>query len=167
MKKLWIIRHAKSSWADYSLSDHERPLNSRGKRDAPHMAAVIQEKYPIPEVLITSTAKRARQTCKVFRKTMDIKKKDVVKLDELYHASIHMCLQVIHSIDEDVETAAIFGHNPTFTYLIDELTGDGPDNLPTCGCALITTDAEFWATFETGQCEMRIYTFPKQYFPND
>lgn len=167
MKKLWIIRHAKSSWSDYSLTDHERPLNSRGKRDAPHMADVIRDRYDKPQLLVTSTAKRARQTCKAFRKSLDIPKEEVVRLDELYHASIGTCLKVIHSIDEDVNVAAIFGHNPTFTYLINELTGDGPDNLPTCGCALITTDADFWATFETGHCELNVYTFPKQFFPHE
>ena len=163
MKKLWIVRHAKSSWSDFSLADHDRPLNARGKRDAPFMGQLIKEKYDIPEVLISSTAKRAHRTCRNFQKAFGYKKKDIIKEPSLYHASIGACLNVIHGIDEQYRSAAIFGHNPTFTYLIGELTGQGPDNLPTCGCALITSDAEYWSTFEAGHCQLSVYLYPKQF----
>ena len=163
MKQLWIVRHAKSSWDDFSIADHDRPLNKRGKRDAPFMANVIKENYPVPEILVSSTAKRARSTGRVFRSTFGLSKKEWVKKEELYHASIQACLQAIHGIDESHNTAAIFGHNPTFTYLIHELTGKGPDNLPTCGCALITSAAEYWSTFEVENCELTHLLFPKQF----
>lgn len=167
MKKLWIIRHAKSSWSDMSLADHDRPLNKRGKRDAPFMAKLVAEKYTPPTRLFTSTAKRARTTCKAFRKQLNLKKSDVVKLDLLYHPTISACLHVVHSINEDVAVAAIFGHNPTFTYLINELTGEGPDNLPTTGCALITSEADYWSTFESHPCHLDQLLFPKQFRNED
>ncbi len=163
MKKLWIVRHAKSSWSNAGLSDHDRPLNARGKRDAPIMSDVIATRYPIPDVMITSTAKRARRTCKTFRRAFELDKSHVIRENQLYHASTGTCLQVIHSIKEDIEIAAIFGHNPTFTYLIHELTGRGPDNLPTCGCALITSTSDYWATFESGECHIEEYLYPKQF----
>ena len=163
MKKLWIVRHAKSSWSDFGLADHDRPLNERGKRDAPFMGKLIAEKYSVPTHLFTSTAKRARMTCKAFRKAMDIDKKFVSRHEELYHASIGDCLRVIHGINDEIEIAAIFGHNPTFTYLVEELTGQGPDNMSTCGCALITSEAEDWANFEDSPCQLEFYLYPKQF----
>jgi phosphohistidine phosphatase len=163
MKKLWIVRHAKSSWSDFGLADHDRPLNERGKRDAPFMGKLIDDQYPVPTHLLTSTAKRARATCKAFRKAMGIDKEFVTRFEQLYHASMGDCLRVIHSIDDDIEIAAIFGHNPTFTYLIEELTGAGPDNLPTCGCALISSDTEHWATFETAPTKLDVLLYPKQF----
>lgn len=161
MKKLWIIRHAKSSWDDPGITDHDRPLNDRGKLDAPRVASYLMDHFDIPDRCYTSSAKRAKRTCKVFRKTFDIKKSKVTVLPMLYHPTIQSCMQVIHSIDESIDCAAIFGHNPTFTYLIHELTGTGPDNLPTCGCALVTSSAEYWSTFESDQCNLDALIFPK------
>ena len=163
MKKLWIVRHAKSSWSHHGLADHDRPLNGRGKRDAPAMGQIILENYIVPDVLITSTAKRARATCKQFRKAFGIDKNQVVKTRELYHASVAACIETIMSIDNEFDSAAIFGHNPTFTYLIHELTGQGPDNLPTCGCALVSSDAVEWKDFEAGNCRLEQLIFPKQF----
>ncbi len=164
MKKLWIVRHAKSSWSDFSLPDHDRPLNKRGKRDAPVMADLIASKYPNPEHLYSSTANRALTTCRAFQKALDFTDELVTTTADLYHATIADCLKVIHKIDENIDIAAIFGHNPTFTYLIDELTRQGPDNLPTTGCALVTSDASDWSMFETSNCKLEEYLYPKQFF---
>ncbi len=166
MKKLWIVRHAKSSWSDYSLPDHDRPLNKRGKRDAPFMAKHIAENHTRPELLLSSTANRAYTTCLNFKDALGLDEDSVVKVPELYHASIATCLDIIKNIDEKYDVAAIFGHNPTFTYLIHELTAEGPDNHPTCGCALISSDVNRWKHFTEGNCEISKYLFPKQFFKN-
>ena len=163
MKKLWIVRHAKSSWDDFNLADHDRPLNKRGKNDAPLMAQKIKDDYPTPKMMISSTAKRAFTTCRTFNDAFELPKSRVVKDANLYHPSIADCLGAIHKLDDAVETGAIFGHNPTFTYLIHELTNEGPDNLPTCGCALITSDAKSWDTFESGICELTTLIYPKMF----
>ena len=163
MKQLWIIRHAKSSWSDITLADHNRPLNQRGQRDAPRMAQIIKKDYVVPEVMVTSSAKRARRTCKLMRKAWSMNKSHVIRDPMLYHASLSACMQVIHRIDEEYQIAAIFGHNPTFTYLIHELTGEGPDNLPTAGCALIESTAEFWSTFESDNCQLKHFIYPKMF----
>jgi len=163
MKKLWIIRHAKSSWSDYSLPDHDRPLNKRGKRDAPFMSNLINEKYPVPQRLYSSTANRALTTCREFQKTFGYDDTQVIQIPELYHASLSNCLNAIHQIDESLEVAAIFGHNPTFTYLIEELADEGPDNLPTCGCALITSESDNWSNFEVESCTLSELLYPKMF----
>ena len=131
------------------------------------MGKIILENYMVPDVLITSTAKRARATCKQFRKAFGIDKSQIIRTRELYHASMAACFETIHNIHEHFDTAAIFGHNPTFTYLIHELSGQGPDNLPTCGCALISSDAMEWNQFETGNCRLEHLIFPKQFSMDD
>lgn len=163
MKKLWIVRHAKSSWSDFALPDHDRPLNSRGNRDAPFMSKHVAENYPTPTHLVSSTAKRAQATCKAFRKALDLDKDAVERTSDLYHASLSDCLAVIQRISDEVEIAAIFGHNPTFTYLVEELTGDGPSNLPTCGCVLVTSQSDSWSSFGDSECHIEVFLYPKQF----
>ena len=133
MKKLFIIRHAKSSWADPTLKDFDRPLNDRGKKDAPFMSKFIADKYLAPSLIISSPAVRALKTAQHFAKAFDIKKEDIQKEKSLYHAYPEEVYDVIHMIDSDVDQAFIFGHNPTFTSIANHFTDEYIDNVPTCG----------------------------------
>lgn len=166
MKKLFLIRHAKSSWADGSQADVERPLNKRGERDAPEMAKLLKDINQIPEGMLISTAVRARQTADYFLDKLDISENRIAYTSHLYHASPSAILDQIHRLDEHLNSMAIVGHNPGLTLLLSELIPeDAPDNMPTCGIAILESDAEYWATFETGEIEMKAYLYPKKDLP--
>src|SRR5688572_528100 len=111
MKSLLLIRHAKSSWADFSIEDFDRPLNDRGKKDAPEMAKRLLDKDITIDAFISSPAKRARKTAELFVKEFKEKKGDIIFFDELYMASPSAFFDVISKIDDDYKTVAVFSHN--------------------------------------------------------
>src|SRR5436853_3669584 len=118
MKHLLIVRHAKSSWDDPSMPDLDRPLNDRGNADAPEMAKRLETKKIKFDALITSPAKRAKQTCRHFAKALDIKKKKIVEAEELYEAGIENFYNVIEDFRNRWDGVAIFSHNPGITSFV-------------------------------------------------
>lgn len=137
MKRLVIIRHAKSSWGNALLEDFDRPLNERGKKDAPLMAKRLKEKKVLPDVMITSPAKRANSTCKKFAKIFEVDKKNIWKEPKLYHASENVILKLAKEIDEKYNVVFIFGHNPGLTNFVNYTSNLEIDNIPTCGIAVL------------------------------
>src|ERR1041385_531010 len=119
MKKLYIVRHAKSRWASPEMDDFDRPLNERGEKDAPHMAKVLKERKVFPDRMISSPAVRALTTCKAFAKVLDFDKHNIITVDQLYHASPDTWLKVLKSLkehkDDNEDVALVFGHNPGIT----------------------------------------------------
>lgn len=162
MKTLLIIRHAKSSWSFGELSDFERPLNERGNSDAPKMAERILKKNLHIELLVTSTAKRAHQTCEHFSKILGLNNKDILKENSLYHASSEMIHDVIRQLDNKYETVAIFTHNPGVTDFVNGLIADTKiDNMPTCGIFCVESDINEWNQFEKAEKRFRFFDYPK------
>lgn len=163
MKKLILIRHAKSSWNHPQLTDKLRPLNPRGQRDAPAMADWIQTRHQAPDLLISSTAKRALQTAKYFIDSWNVAEINTMNIDSLYHASTSRILDVVHRIDEDKQSAALVGHNPGFTYFVNEILGEiVTDNVPTCGVCVLTSSAEFWSNFDSGTTALSGFYYPRK-----
>lgn len=171
MKKLILIRHAKSSWDHPQLTDKLRPLNPRGQRDAPAMAEWIQSRHQTPDLLISSTAKRALQTANHFKDCWNVPKINTMAIDSLYHASTSRILDVVHRIDEEKQSAALVGHNPGFTDFVNEaLAGEFIDNVPTCGICILSSNSEFWSNFELGRVELGGFFYPKnnlKYYRNN
>jgi phosphohistidine phosphatase len=163
MKTLYVIRHAKSSWDDPSLPDFERPLNKRGRRDAPFMARIIADILKKPDVLITSPAKRALETALAFCNGFNISEDMLVEDRTLYHPSIEDILRVVHKIDEAHGIAAIFGHNPGFTSFVNTIGKASIMNVPTTGVVVLTSEAQFWANFEDEKVKTVGFHYPKQY----
>src|ERR1700760_4416089 len=122
MKTLLIIRHAKSSWDDASMSDFDRPLNDRGKRDAPAMAKRLIKAGIIIGRFVSSPAKRARQTAELFAHEFDVKEKKIRFVSELYHAAPPIFESVVDSLDDEDDIVAIFSHNPGITAFVNSLT---------------------------------------------
>ena len=108
MKTLLLIRHAKSSWDDVTLSDFERPLNERGKTDAPKMAKRLRKKDIKVDAFISSPAKRAKKTAEFFIKEYDRKPEDIILVSALYDASSDNFSDTVSEINNDFDTAAIF-----------------------------------------------------------
>jgi len=144
MKTLVLVRHAKSSRKDETLDDIDRPLNKRGKRDAPIMATAFAERDIDIELVICSPAKRTRRTAKIFCGELGYRWHDAEINEQLYEARAGELQGVIRHIDDDVDAAMLFGHNPSFTDLANQFAPAPIDNLPTCGIVTMVFDTSRW-----------------------
>lgn len=161
MKTLYLIRHAKSSWDDLSLDDSDRPLNERGERDAPRMGKRLKERNVVPDLMITSPAKRALSTCNKIAKILNYPKEAVKVEPKLYHASEDQFLRIVHSINNKHDTVLLFGHNPGLTDFVNKLTGGYIQNIPTCGVAACSFKTETWNEIGWKKATLEFFDFPK------
>jgi phosphohistidine phosphatase len=162
MKTLLIVRHAKSSWENAGTSDIDRPLNDRGKRDAPAMANRLIRAGVQPDLFVSSPAKRARQTAELFVREFGKKEKAIRFIPALYHAAVPVFKQVVAGLEDDYQTVAIFSHNPGITAFVNTLTtAISVDNMPTCGVFAVTSPAERWADFLPAGPVFRFFDYPK------
>jgi phosphohistidine phosphatase len=144
MKTLLVLRHAKSSWDDAGLDDHDRPLNSRGERDAPRMGQLVSDLDLMPDLIISSDATRARLTAEAMADAAGYE--GTILLERrLYHANPTEIVDLLHSaVDAELETVMIVGHNPGLEELVAALTGARED-VPTAGLAQIELPIEQWS----------------------
>ena len=165
MKKLILVRHAKSSWDDINLKDHDRPLNGRGQEDAPFMGQLLAARSKERPVLVSSTAVRAHTTAKHFAKALGLTADDIHLEEAIYDASTMTLQQVINKLDPAWDVVALFGHNPGFTMLANLFYEDNYlDNLPTCGIVEIVGEAaNSWDDFSPATAKVVAVHFPKQY----
>ena len=161
MKTLILVRHAKSSWDDPSLNDFERPLNGRGKRDAPMMADRIFDKGVKLDYIVSSPAKRAKKTAEEFARRFSKKGKKLAFKSELYMAGENTFTNVIEGLDNDDDCVAIFSHNPGITDFANSLTDTRLDNIPTCGVFAISVDSKEWNKFSESKKEFLFFDYPK------
>jgi phosphohistidine phosphatase len=142
MKTLFLLRHAKSSWKDVSLPDFERPLNERGRRAAPLIGKYMRKQKLHPDLILCSTAKRARQTIALVVKAAAFKTE--LRYDErIYEASLARLLLLVSQLDDAADKAMLVGHNPGFEELLESLTGQ-VRRMPTAALAHITLNVERW-----------------------
>ena len=158
MRTLYLLRHAKSSWKDGSLSDFDRPLKERGREAAEVVGKrLANEKLKHPLVLC-SPAVRARETAEIVLKSSKIKTDE--RFDErIYEASLRDLLQVVSDVPDDVQVAIMIGHNPGFEELLAYLTGEGRQ-LPTCALAKIKLDS--WENVRPGEGNLEWFVTPKE-----
>lgn len=161
MKTLLIIRHAKSNWDRVTLSDKDRPLNDRGKRDAPEMARRLIKAGVKIELFVSSPAKRARDTAEFFIREYGGKGKEILLVPELYHAEIPVFNEVITDLDDRYDTVAIFSHNPGITAFVNTLTAARLDNMPTAGVFAVTSPAVNWSEFVAAGATFLFFDYPK------
>ena len=163
MKTVYFIRHAKSSWADASLRDKDRPLNSRGERDAPFMAKLLKESGVQVDAIVSSPANRAFTTATFFAKEQDIKKKDIIIEDDIYEAYVDDVLKIINNLDNQFNTILVFGHNPSFTSLANLFSEDYIPNVPTCGIVKVVSSTKRWSSFDNTNSFVTNLNFPKDH----
>ena len=148
---LYLVRHAKSSWGKHGLADHQRPLNNRGRRDAPAMFARLAEHGTIPEVVVSSDAVRAATTAQFLLETLGIESEHCRFEPKLYHAGVDTITAVARALPDSAKSAALVGHNPGMTYAANFLAENLElDNLPTCGIVGIKFDCARWADIDRG-----------------
>lgn len=162
MKKLYLIRHAKSDWSDPGKSDFERGLNKRGKKNIPIMGKALREKEIKPDLIISSSAKRAKLTAKGLAKELGYKK-DILFLKKLYLCEPDAWFEVIRDIDKKYETVFIIGHNPEITEVSNMLIDDFIDNVPTLGVVGFKVSGKKWKKFERDSALFEFFIYPKMY----
>jgi phosphohistidine phosphatase len=161
MKTVILVRHAKSDWNDPSLSDFDRPLNERGKRDAPVMAHRLLDKKVEVDAFISSPAKRAKRTAKTFAEAFKRDKEEIVYEEDLYGAGNEVFYRVISEAKNKWESIALFSHNPGLTDFANLLTETRIDNIPTCGIFAVKADCRDWKEFREAKKEFWFFDFPK------
>lgn len=162
MKVIYMVRHAKSSWANSDSSDFERPLNERGKKDATDMALRLVEKKIIPDALVSSPAKRAKKTCKSFCETLGIQEDKVIYVDKLYLASAEIFYDVINNLDDQYNSVVIFSHNPGITDFVNQICCDVHiDDMPTCSVFAAEIAADKWCDFKSAEKKFLFFDYPK------
>lgn len=161
MKTLLLIRHAKSDWKDHSLSDFDRPLNERGKRNAPDMAARLLAKNIPIDLFVSSPALRAKTTAGYFAEAYNRKSDDILFYPELYLASPPTFISVIQQIPEEYQHVALFSHNSGITDFANQLTHARIDELPTCGIFAVKMASGTWKDFNSNEKEFWFCDYPK------
>jgi len=162
VKKLFIIRHAKSDQSFFG-NDFERPLNDRGKADAPVMAKRLLQKQSAIDAFISSPAKRAKRTAESFCTVYGRKDDDLIFVSALYHAPPEIFYDVIGLLDEKFNTVAIFSHNPGITYFVNSLIPEiQVDNMPTCAIFAVQANITQWSEFSKAKKEFLFFDYPKK-----
>ena len=160
MKRLIILRHAKSSWDYPELSDYERPLNSRGNKDAEMMSLKLSKRLDYIDSAILSSSKRTELTYEYFKNKINFKSEFFT--DELYHASSKKIISIIKDTNSDINSLMVLGHNPGLTETVNFLTNHFLYNLPTTGIIIIKFNINSWNKIsEKGDLEW--IKFPKDY----
>ena len=162
MKKLFLVRHAKSSWDDPSLDDIDRPLNDRGKNNAPEMGERLKKQGILPDLLISSPASRARSTAKKLAKKIGYAKNEIQINDGLYHGSDDILIDIVRNLPDTAESVMLFGHNPGFTYFANQLCNINIYNIPTAGVVAIDFPMDSWQDVEFGKGELVFFDYPKK-----
>ncbi|HJQ69896.1 MAG TPA: histidine phosphatase family protein [Blastocatellia bacterium] len=160
MKTLLLLRHAKSSWDDVSLRDFERPLAERGERDAPRMGEQLRQRGPLPELIISSPAARARQTAKAVIEAAGLTARLEFD-DSIYGASSAELMRLMRRLPDAVNCALMVGHNPGFEEVVSRLTGSD-ERMPTAALACIEFQVDHWADLEDGAGRLVWLLTPKK-----
>ena len=158
-KKLFIIRHAKSSWRDLTLDDFDRTLNKRGKSDAPMMGKRLKEKNILPDLIISSSAKRTELTAKKIAKNVKYKK-EIVYTKELYESSISAMCNILTKIDDENNIVFLVGHNTGINAYVQEYI-NLQENVPTSGVVEIEFDCDKWSEISTTNAKLLSFDYPK------
>jgi phosphohistidine phosphatase len=162
MKKIILMRHAKSSWDNPDQTDFERDLNPRGMRNAPEMGLRLKEKNWPVDLIVCSTAKRARHTAALVCKAIHYTPENIDYKTEIYEAQISDLKHVLQSIDDIQESVLLIGHNPGLTYFTDFLANCGHIHMPTAAMMYLELNIQYWHELKAGCGKLVEFDFPKR-----
>ncbi len=163
MKKLYLLRHSKSSWENPNLDDFDRPLNKRGKRDAPFMGSLLRKFDIKPDLIISSPAKRAYTTAKEITKEINYPQKKIIKNEDIYLASAGELLRIINELPDDADSVMLVGHNPGLTQICNLLCNANIVNIPTSGFTEIHFPVSSWKEIVPDSGKLIVFEYPKKY----
>lgn len=163
MKTLYLVRHAKSSWRHRELRDHERPLKKRGINDANLIATHLMEKLVQPDVLVSSPARRAQQTAKIFAGVLQYPEDQIITNRSIYSSTSHELMAVVLGLSDEYDSAMLFGHDPSLANLASSLTNKVFEKISTSGVVAISFPVDKWEgiTYHSGAIQFSIY--PKMF----
>lgn len=162
MKTLYLLRHAKSSWHYPQLSDFERPLNDRGKKDAPRMGRWLKEQKILPDRVVSSPSVRTLATASRLLHELQLKGERIETDPSLFHATPSGMLNLIRSCPPEAHSLLLVGHNPGLTELAGLLCpAEAVDNIPTCGIYAIQFQTTDWAAAASQNAEFLFFQYPK------
>jgi phosphohistidine phosphatase len=161
LKQLFIIRHAKSDQSFFG-NDFERPLNERGRTDAPVMAKRLADKNYTIDALVSSPAVRAKKTAELFAETLKIPVTEIIYISALYHASAGVFFDVVNGLPNELNRVALFSHNPGISYFVNSLVaGIRVDNMPTCAVFAVSCEINQWSDFKKAKKSFLFFDYPK------
>lgn len=167
MRRLYLIRHAKSSWSEPGLADFDRPLSSRGKRDAPFMGKRLADYGVCPDLILASPAKRARKTALLIAAAVGYAEKNIVFDEDIYESQVPDLLSIIAQVPAKVGVLFLVGHNYAITDLADYLSGQNTGNIPTCGIVAIEFAGKSWSGLQAGSGRTLFFDYPKKHGRRD
>lgn len=161
MKKLLLIRHAKSSWKQAETADFDRPLNKRGLQDAPMMGKRLAANRAAPDLLLSSPANRAISTAIKLAEALQYSEAKIQIEPKIYEASTKDLLQIIQNLPDTVQDVILVGHNPAISMLSSRLNGGITHDMPTCGVAQLELPITHWAEAGEQGGRMLYFDYPK------
>jgi phosphohistidine phosphatase len=165
MKTIYLVRHAKSSWKYPDLDDFERPLNKRGRKNAPFMGKILKKLKVTPDLVISSPANRAAMTARIIAAAINYPLENIVYSEAIYEFSEDALIRVINQIDDSVNASMVVGHNPAINGLANYI-GDQPiSNIPTCGICCMDLDISSWANIGKNCGKISFFEYPKKHTP--
>ena len=160
--RLTLVRHAKSSRDDMSLDDFMRPLNDRGKRDAPEMGRRLRQGGVQPDLIVSSPAKRAIKTARIMAGEIDFPEASILEATEIYGAGEEELLKLVQGLPEEKRNVMLVGHNPGITDFANLFLQTGIDNMPTCSVVQLAFDAQHWLDISPQRASLLVFDFPKK-----
>lgn len=161
MKKLYLVRHAKSSWKEEGIQDMDRPLKGRGITDAYNTAEWLYQQGEVPDHMVSSPATRALHTALIFARNLEHPFSSIEIRPEIYHASTKDLLNLVYTFDDAYDSVMLFGHNPTITDFVNKCIDHRIDNVPTTGVACLKFDADRWLDIDK-KAELVFFDYPKR-----
>jgi len=164
MKKVVLVRHAKSDWGGEGLKDIDRPLNERGYDDAYRLSEWFFETHTVPQKFISSDATRALSTANIFARNLIYPTNEISIQPQVYESTAEVLKNVITDIDNKLDYVVLFGHNPGITNLVNELGQElFFDNIPTCGIVCLEFDVKTWKEVPAKKAKKVFHQFPKEF----
>ena len=162
MKQLVLVRHAKSDWANPELKDFDRPLNERGKQNAPEMGKrLASKKWPV-DLIVSSPAKRALKTARLLAKEIHYATDDIDQNRDIYEATIDDLKEVLRGQPDTADSIVLVGHNPGISYFLGFLAGEFMMDFPTCGMAYLELDIASWKQLKMACARVVELDYPKR-----
>jgi len=163
MKTFYLVRHAKSSWKYPNLDDFERPLNKRGRKNAPFMGRILKKLKAVPDLVISSPANRAATTARIIADMTDYPLEKIQYNETIYGSSEYDLVQVIRQVDNAVNQAMLVSHNPALTDLANTIADTAISNIPTCGVFCVNLNISSWAKIGEQRGKLKFFEFPKKH----
>ncbi|GAA4393246.1 histidine phosphatase family protein [Hymenobacter koreensis] len=157
------MRHAKSSWSFDDLSDKERPLNDRGRTDAPRMGQALAQRGICPDLLVSSSAVRALSTAALVAHEVNYPADRVHVIDAIYGADVNQLVQIIRDLPDSTQSVLLVGHNPTITDAVNVLSPSSVNDMPTAAVVCLHFQAASWAVVQRENAELYFFDGPKNH----